>query len=56
MVISYPECIPCFNAVLQEEGSAHDVVNNSIGDEGVVDSVQVGGSVKRVVDAAPLHV
>ena len=54
--MSYPECIPCLDSILQEESSSHDVIDDGIGDEGVVDSVQVGSSVKCMVDAATLDV
>ena len=56
MTVSYPEGVARFYAVLQEEGSAHDVVDDRVLHQGVVDSVQVGRPVKRAVDAAALHV
>ena len=56
MTVSYPEGVARFYAVLQEEGSTHDVVDDRVLHQGVVDSVQVGRPVKRAVDAAALHV
>ena len=56
MTVSYPEGVARFYAVLQEEGSTHDVVYDGVLHQGVVDSVQVGRPVEGAMDAAALHV